>query len=434
MNFEVTPTLAGATVTFWLYMTNNSNQMLPFRLFGVGEPFKNELYVSVSSGSLKVYCRDANSKNLFIDSYYAFLKDKWYFCALVLPLAKSGSSPTNRIYVGTNISDFSLVASATNSLFTTMTCHTLSIGAPDKSFGYNSFTGYIQDFRIFNLDLAVTELKTLCLKRMPLKLSSLYSKWSDPSSLITFNYTHNDIVSKNFVVNNAPTVIYNNAVPSSNLRYASTGLKLMQGSMVANLANNSLNVFDVPQTFVSYAVNSPYLSAPATIMFWARMPSGTLTNASSTNAATILTLSHGTGDDADPRLQVHMTSTSEIWTEWYPYTGTSGSISGLTPDTWFCFGLTLIDTTPWSAKLFYAADGSTQFVSDAGVSATQTSSGTTTPFTEMLIGRKYGTNSGGFPGQISNFRVYQGKVGSFVLSAYGVPQSDFPIHVLNKKA
>lgn len=297
----------------------------------------------------------------------------------------------------------------------------------------------MQDFRIFNRALSVSELTGLLLKG-PVNMGSLYSKWSDPSALMSFHNTANDIVNKGFVVNNAPTTIMVNGTTANALPYAPTSLKLMQGSMAANLQTNTLGPAEAAKTYVKYAINWPLLSAPSTLMIWAKMPWAALVGSSSANAATILTLSHGLNSDGDDRLRMYVTSpggtSHQVTVDWYPNGNTSAVVSSLAFDTWYCFGVSLQNTSPWSAQLYYSnntpVNGNIAFIN--GGTADQAAGGTAAAFQEILLGSQYLSGTGGFPGQIANFRVYANATSNFTMDAGGPKTSDFTVQALNKLA
>jgi len=298
----------------------------------------------------------------------------------------------------------------------------------------SAFKGKIQDFRVYNRPLSTTELNSVLNGDRTIKMSSLYSRISDPTALVSFTQSHTDMVNKGFLT---PTELYVGGAAANALVYAQSGLNLHQGNYAANLMTNSFNALAVPQTYVRYSVGAPYIGFPSTIMFWAKLPTAAITNASSANAATILTLSHGLNASDDAWIRVYVTSDAgtshEVNADFYPSTIRNGTsrISGLTFGAWYCFGLQLKAVSTLTVRLYHAADkpvGTPNSYTNSYSDGSMITGTTTTPFTEVLIGRQYIANTGGFPGQIANFRVVQGIVNSFLSS------TDWAYRHLNKRA
>lgn len=362
------------------------------------------------------------------------LQNTWYFSAYVISPGNVAANTNQSVaYIGKD-GDASIGTPVTIGTHQYGPWNNLTVSRYSRAIAsvtYGPFCGFIQDLLIFNRALSVTELTALFLKRGKLNLSSFYYKWSDPSALVSFHNSHVDMVNKGFLT---PSSIVVNGSVATNLVYAPHTLKLMQGNLGANLQSNSLDALAAPLTYVTYSVASPYIGAPSSLMFWAKMPSAALTNASNATAATILTLSHGLNTDEDVRVRVYVTTqggtSHQVTADFYPGGTGSSSVSGLAFDTWYCFGLSLLDTPPWSVKLYYATAAQNTFTY-AGSDAS--APGTTTAFTEVLVGRQYFTNTGGFPGQIANFRVFP-QMSTFTIDPNGAVASDFAIQALNRLA
>jgi len=344
----------------------------------------------------------------------------WQFSAITI---SAGATPAYNMYIAkSGSSDVGTPLTSTSS-YPQSPWVAMWVGSLQT---VGEFVGFTQDFRIFNRVLSTDELNSLC-KRGPISMSSLYSRWSDPTALVSFSGAHTDMVNKGYLT---PTSVVVGGATATNLVYASTSLKLMQGSMAANLQTNSLDAAVAPLTYVKYSIASPYLGAPSTLMFWAKLPSAAVTNSSSSRASTILTLSHGLNTDADVRLRVYVTSLAgtshEVNAEWYPLGTGVCKAQGLAFGAWVCFGLLLLQTSPWSAEMYY----STNFTNFTYSGTSTIAPSATTEFTEVLFGREYFQNAGGFPGQIANFRIFSGSTSSFNLNPNGFLASDFVTQAL----